>query len=189
MVKFISYYLIYMVAIIKNILRLLPFIISISGLFFSLITGHQLGIYFTLAELIFASGLNMLLKYLFIFIDPYNPQWLRPSPPTDGCGFFPSCTGNRVNLGGMPSGHAQSIMFSAIFWILYIWRKGNSSYTFSLISTLIILLISAVVIFSTVNEGCHNNLQVTIGGGFGVVSATLIYFLLENDQPHIFDFS
>src|SRR5687768_598129 len=96
---------------IRNIIRSLPYTISISGLFFSLITSNRLGIYFTLALLIFALGTNFLLKHIFMFINPQNPQWLRPSPPIDGCGIFPTYNDDKSNLGGMPSGDSQTIMF------------------------------------------------------------------------------
>lgn len=172
---------------IRNISRSLPYNISLSGLFFSLVTAHPLGLYFTLSQLIFALGINFVLKYLLMLINPQNPQWLRPSPPIDGCGTFPTHNNNFSNFGGMPSGHSQTIMFSAMFWILYIWRKGKTSLIWSFVSTLIILLISAVVMFSRINEGCHTGLQVTIGGILGSFFGTLIYFLLETNQPQIFN--
>ena len=129
----------------RNFARSLPYVIYSSAIFNTLITGNNLGLMFTLCGLIFSDGLNFLLKLLFNFIDPTKVKWMRPSSPPEGCGIFPVFNTTQSKMGGMPSGHSQMMAFTAIFWILYIWRHGKTTSLRSASSTIIILLLVLIV--------------------------------------------
>lgn len=169
----------------KNFTRSLPYVIYASSLLNSLITGHQLGIMFTLSGLI-SDGINILLKLLFNFIDPTKEKWMRPAPPADGCGIFPVFNTNQSKAGGMPSGHAQMVTFAALFWLLYIWRHGLTTSVRTLLSTVIIIGLATLTMYSRISEGCHTFEQVLVGGILGGILGTGSFFLLENNQPQLF---
>lgn len=175
-----------MSSILRNIARSSPYTIYLSGILVSLITGKPLAAIFTLSALIFGEGLNFILKHLFKAIGPNKTTWQRPSPPSDGCGIYPVC-GETQTTWGMPSGHAQVISFSAIFWILYMWRKGHASTIWTLTGTSLIIIIATLIMYSRILEGCHTLQQVIAGGIFGFVMGILCYFTLESYRPQWFE--
>src|SRR5439155_14101119 len=120
-------------------------------------------------------------------IGPNKVSWMRPSPPTDGCGIFPLCTEEGSKTWGMPSGHSQIISFASTFWILYLWRKGNSTILWAITATIIISILAALIMYSRIAEGCHNLEQVLVGCLFGSILGTSCYFILERNKPELFD--
>jgi membrane-associated phospholipid phosphatase len=173
--------------VVRNLARSSPSTIYISGLLVSIVTGKSLGVVFSLCALIFGGGLNFLLKMIFKMIGPEKISWMRPAPPSEGCGIFPVCTRQESITWGMPSGHSQIISFAAIFWILYLWRKAHTSRLWALTGTLIIMLVTALIMYSRILEGCHNLEQVLVGMLFGSILGGSCYFILERNKPELFD--
>lgn len=78
--------------------------------------------------------------------------------------------GIPYNIFGMPSGHAQSCLFSTTFVFLSI-KKYNSFFIY--------LLISFVTMYQRVEYKFHTRWQVIIGAIVGILVAYCMYYLLE----------
>jgi len=171
----------------RNIARSSPYTIYLSGLLVSIVTGKPLGAIFSLCAIIFGDGLNFILKFIFKKIGPNKTSWMRPSPPSDGCGIFSTCNAQGSHTWGMPSGHSQIISFAASFWILYLWRKSRTSLAWSIIGTIIISILAILIMYSRIAEGCHNLEQILVGSLFGTILGASCYFILERNKPQLFD--
>ena len=162
----------------RNLFRASPYIVYSSALLSSVITGNMIGVYFTVLCMVFGDVLNFALKEAFKAYDPYNLQWKRPNPPTDGCGIFGTCN-TTDSTWGMPSGHAQIISFALAFWLLYLWSSSSISKTTKYISSAILIVLALLIMRSRLVEGCHNILQVTTGSIIGLFFGMLSYYLVK----------
>ncbi|XWV26674.1 dolichyldiphosphatase [Tupanvirus soda lake] len=176
-----------LVNIPKNIARASPYIIYLSGLSSSVVTGKSIGAVFSLSAIIFGDGLNYVLKKIFKSIGPNNKSWMRPSIPPDGTGIFPSYSPSKTITWGMPSGHSQIVSYSAAFWILYLWKNSHAPTWWSVMGTGIISIISALIMYSRIATGCHNLQQVIVGSIFGSTFGIGSYYFLANKYPSLFN--
>jgi membrane-associated phospholipid phosphatase len=168
--------------LVQNLARSSPAIIAGSGVLATLITSQPLPLVFSVLSVIFGLLSNQYIKGIFKSIDPKRPEWLRPNPPSDGCGLFAECNRPIKAQIGMPSGHAQTIGFATAFWLMYIWRRQTGK----VYKTAIILVLAFLLIYSRVYEGCHSWLQVSVGTLIGSALGLISYLALERFVPNIF---
>lgn len=76
--------------------------------------------------------------------------------------------GILFDIYGMPSGHAQSVMFSTTFMYLVLKNK---------FITFLYFLISLITFYQRVEQNMHTLPQVLAGGLFGVCTGGLFYYL------------
>lgn len=171
----------------RNLARSSPYTIYSAGFLTSLVTGRPLGAIFSVSAIVLGDGCNFVLKKIFKSIDPSRKSWMRPSPPSDGCGIYPICSTLNTPTWGMPSGHSQIISFSSIFWSLYLWRKSGLSFQSCLIRTTLLTIISCLIMYSRISCGCHNLQQVLVGSGVGSLLGSGFYFILERCTPELFN--
>jgi membrane-associated phospholipid phosphatase len=127
---------------------------------------HNLFFYYTIGVFI-DNILNLILKGLF----------LQPRPNIDRKEFdlvlkhgkrFIFKDGMPYDLFGMPSGHAQSSLFSTVFIYLCL-RKNNIGYTY--------LAISLLTMLQRVVYNQHSILQVCVGAIIGCSTGYLFYYM------------
>lgn len=148
-----------------------PAIAIIGSLFATIISGDTLPAYYAISVMILDGILNKLLKMLFKRFFGRVKSFQRPNPPKEGCSIVP-CKQNCAPGFGMPSGHSQFAFYSATFWALYLWKQRDKIDTWQLYTSIAILYASAIWIASSrVLTGCHNLLQVTVGGLIGTALA------------------
>ena len=165
-----------------NYLILYPIIIIFSSIFYSIISQNIIGILFAIGLMI-DNIFNMLLKKLFSTFFPNFKLFLRPNPPKIGCSYIPKCNDTEISY-GMPSGHSQSTLTIAVFWILYILNNYEMN-IYRYLSIGLIIIISFMVLYSRIYIGCHNFLQVLIGSIIGTVYGIFLYkivnlYLIDN---------
>lgn len=174
-----------MLYILNNLARSSPITIYAAGLLVTLVTAHPLGLIYVGLSLI-SDLINLIIKYSLRLYDTNNKLWIRPNPPTTGCGLFPHCSiTNQIPTIGMPSGHSQMISFAFSFWIIYIWNS-NSKYMskkWKIGATIIFYLLSTLIMYSRVYEGCHTKLQVFVGYILGTIFGTAGYYIIYKWWP------
>jgi membrane-associated phospholipid phosphatase len=162
----------------RNILRSSPFTIIQASLLGSLVTGDKVGILFALGYYIFVEVFNRSLKNITFSNWPNYTPFMRPNMPKDGCNNY--ATINPEVGWGMPSGHSQGVCFAAVFWIMYVNKKTNLTKNKKMVLSTIIALLAIIVMYSRYIEGCHNPLQITVGGIIGSIIGYLFYKLINN---------
>lgn len=171
-----------------HLAKFLPVLIIISSFSFGLI-------FFNIKGLIFA-GLALLcniINFLFknYFFKPIYYYMQKSSLPIIGLGERPH---NHPRLDmlenyfsealsfGMPSGHSQSILFFATFWIMYILlefndKKSNNDIIYKCCSIIYLMIISIVVMYNRYYFRYHTIEQIIIGGIIGIGLGILAFYL------------
>jgi membrane-associated phospholipid phosphatase len=114
--------------------------------------------------------LNIVLKGLFKQPRPMDDERLFNIAIKNGKRFLMH-NGMPFDMFGMPSGHAQSVMYSTCFIFLVL----KNMYI-----TIFYLFISSITIFQRVFEKFHTIFQVIVGSIVGCLFAYLIYYLGNN---------
>lgn len=137
-----------------------PFILFVSTI--CLLWNHTMLVYY-LCGFFVNIILNIILKIII----------KDPRPSVDKSSFFLALKRNsnliKIDMLGMPSGHAQSVVYSTIF-IFLVLRQWIPFYLF----------ISLVTIYQRVNYRYHTILQVIIGSIIGSIFAYMVFFLAKN---------
>lgn len=100
-----------------------------------------------------------------------------------GCGAFPSTgatTGATSGKSrGMQSGHAQSMAFATIYWIMFLYYTDKKIKTVDTRNRLII----GSILIQRIHSKCHSLLQVIVGSIFGIISYILSNRISNIDFP------
>lgn len=161
---------------IYRVLQASPVLIYFANIFSFIITGEKVYLYFMFGLLFFYSLITPYLKVVAQHYFGDVEVFKRPNPPQEGCGTFADVTLPGSKSFGMPSGHAACSTFSAIFWTLYLLDDPTRIATLEII---VIWLLSFAVLWHRVATGCHNILQVSVGGLYGLLTGYLYYNLLK----------
>ena len=114
--------------------------------------------------------LNLLLKAIIKQPRPlHDPKVLKARVDLNNTNRFVYIV--PVDIFGMPSGHAQSALFSTCFVLLAL-RDVKI--------TLLFLLVSVLTIFQRVNNYFHSVIQVVVGTIVGIIFGFIIYYLANN---------
>jgi membrane-associated phospholipid phosphatase len=155
-----------------------PYFIMITTILALLLTNNKWCLYFLISYLILGEGMNHLEKYISKKIVGDKDPWVRPNPPETGCGIFNQCnTGSKTF--GFPSGHAQMVTFSAIFWSLYIQKYTLWSKEEKIVKISILWVLVGLICYSRVYIGCHNWIQIMGGSFFGILYGVLSFYAIE----------
>lgn len=165
---------------ILNILIAYPIIITVATIFFSIITYNPIGIYFAIGNIVLGFSANWFLKLLIKYLAPNWKLGMRPSQSHE-CGNFPICDKIIRKTWGMPSGHMQIATLASTFWILYLLDKKYRS-SFSII---ILAIIPFLVGYSRIYLGCHNLIQVIVGGIIGLIFGIILYWTIKKYNDNI----
>jgi len=84
---------------------------------------------------------------------------------------------------GFPSGHAQFLAFTAMFWTIYIYRSSSS---IKIAQIIILWVIALLVCYQRVYSGCHSILQVSVGSIIGALLGWGTYLLCNKISPSTF---
>lgn len=177
----------------RNLARSSPYTLYVAGLLSSLITGNRTGAVFAGTAIVLGDGLNALTKGSLKLIAPNYKPFLRPDPPSEGCGIYPKCPTApapdsiqiepepQQHTFGMPSGHSQIWALSVSFWLLYIWLVlDHLTLPYKISASALIVVMALLVMVSRVYEGCHTKLQVFVGMCIGLVLGTGAFFTLRH---------
>jgi membrane-associated phospholipid phosphatase len=176
--------------IIIQTLESLPMSIFIAGLFGSAVTLKPVGALFSSALLVNDIIITQTFKKIFRKLGSYNKDFdnigVRPNPPSHGCGLFRKCIHDDDETNhsyGFYSGHSSTMLFSLLFWTLYLWNHIESDseheQTIKIIISILFALVALSVLWSRVYIGCHSLIQVIVGSAVGAGLGTGFYFLLE----------
>ena len=156
-----------------------PYAIVICAVVVACVTRNKWSLYFLTTYILFAQLLNHALKWFLKKLFHGNPSFERPSPPTTGCGLFDNCSVSGSSTFGMPSGHAQSITFTAVFLTLFIQRQSNLNDKLKISYISVIWLLSLAICYSRFAIGCHSQLQIVMGMILGGIMGSASYFVAE----------
>ena len=83
---------------------------------------------------------------------------------------------------GMPSGHSQSVLFFATFWIMYILiefkdKKSNNDIIYKCSSIIYLMIVSIVVMYNGYYYRYHTIEQIMVGGVIGIGLGVLAFYL------------
>jgi len=156
-----------------------PYAIVVCAVVVSCITRNKWAFYFLATYILFAQILNHILKWFLKKLFQGNPVFERPSPPNTGCSLFDNCSASMSPTFGMPSGHSQSITFTAVFLTLFIQRQSNLNDTLKISYISVIWLLSLSVCYSRFAIGCHSQLQIAMGMLLGGMMGSASYFVAE----------
>lgn len=160
--------------IVQKMAQSSPYTIIICAVVVAAVTQNKWAFYFLVTYVLFAQLLNFGLKWILEKSFQGNPVFERPFPPQTGCGLFDICSASGSSTFGMPSGHAQSVMFTAVFLTLFIQRQTTLSDVVKLSYISVMWLLSVAICYSRVAIGCHTEMQVVtgmlLGGGLGAAS-------------------
>lgn len=167
-----------MLSTLSKILQAAPVLTYTFAILAYCIEGKRIYLYFLLGLFVLCTLLNSLLKMFFKRFFSNVDVFDRPNPPKSGCGCFSNDTyeENKSSF-GMPSGHAQMVFFFASFWTCYLHSK-NSNIS-EILRSIILWLFALMVSFQRIYSGCHNLLQIFVGGLIGIILGVL-YFNLIN---------
>ena len=134
--------------------------LPIFGLFYTLITGNIIGIYFFI--------MSVIVQFFVTFLKKLFSSYPFAVRPID----------NKLT-DGFPSGHSALALFFYIFWQIYIYEntKSHISTSFILRSTLLFLF-SISIVFSRVFYKFHSPLQAIVGSIIGIVFGLISYLLI-----------
>jgi len=177
-----------MLKFIVNIAKFIPVLITLASLSFGIMFFSLKGIIFALL-CIACNLINFFFKnYIF---KPLYYSMGRSSLPLLGQGERPhdhprldmleNYHSESISF-GMPSGHAQSILFYATFWIIYVLmefkdRKSNADIIYKCCSILYLMILVMIVIHNRYYFKYHTIEQIVIGGLFGIGLAFLAMFV------------
>jgi len=173
-IKIFGYYMGILINLFSEFGTYGPIILFFLSLFL-LWNNHNLFFYYTLGIFI-NTILNLILKSIF----------QQPRPSDDIQKFYLALNhgkkflfkdGIPYDIFGMPSGHAQSALYSTVFIYLSL-RQNNLLYFYSLFS---LLIITQRVVFKY-----HTIFQVIVGAVVGSVFSYFVYYLArEKIKGHI----
>ena len=136
-----------------------PFILMINSIYL-LWNKHNLIVYYVIG-LFFNSLLNYLLKGIIKQPRPLENEKLINLALNNGR-FF------SYDIYGMPSGHAQSSLYSTIFiWLVF---KNKNILT-------LYLLLTLLTIYNRINTQSHTMLQVIVGAIIGTLFGYSIFYI------------
>jgi len=83
---------------------------------------------------------------------------------------------------GMPSGHSQSVLFFATFWIMYILiefkdKKSNNDIIYKCSSIIYLMIVSIVVMYNRYYYRYHTIEQIMVGGVIRIGLGVLAFYL------------
>ncbi|AYV81870.1 MAG: dolichyldiphosphatase [Harvfovirus sp.] len=166
-----------------EIIDYVPYGIISSGFFVTIVTGYPLGAIFS-SSLLLSGLFNYMLKEIFAYFFHGDDLIMRPKGnKTTNCDELSVIETNDL---GMPSGHAQIMAFSAIFWTLYILKYSEIPYDQKVLFIMIIFFLTLIVLFQRVETNCHSVLQVAIGCLVGFLSGWLVFVLLDKNYSYLF---
>ncbi len=170
----------------NNIFKVLPPTLLIFIFIFGLLFNNYVSLFLTIGY-IFTNLFNYLCKnYIFkLFCYITNTSCARPDNAKN-CGSFDfddnlSGIVPEPTTSGMPSGHAQTIAFVAMFLIIHIFKNVNylSPRRKKLSYFLLIFFIVYMDFTRTYVFGCHTVLQVIVGNLISIFIAFFYYKLVE----------
>lgn len=152
-----------------------PYVIGFCGVIMALFAKSPIAYQFVVTYLVIGVFTNWIIKEILKLFFSGHPAFERPTPPPTGCGVFDDCAQKKKTnrTFGMPSGHAQSIAFAAMFATMYILQ--NDTYSRKVVWIAGVWLFAAFVMWSRVHIGCHTTLQVVVGGLIGALFGYLCY--------------
>ena len=166
--------------LLMNIGRSFPLIIIIGHIFGYFITYDYNHYLIFLIAYIINEIINILLKYIIKEKRPSNRGYIDGNVST-GCGIFPSNYKLSKSF-GMPSGHAQSVSFTAIMYTLYLYNNStheNRAHYYEYISICVIWLTVCIVCWSRIKIKCHSPIQVFFGSTLGILIGFITYYILS----------
>lgn len=148
-----------------------PYVIGFLGVVMALFVKSPIAYQFVVTYLVIGVFSNWIIKEILKLFFTGHPAFERPTPPSTGCGIFDNCGDKKktTRTFGMPSGHAQSIAFAAMFATLYVLQ--NNAYTNKVVYIAGFWLFALFVMWSRVHIGCHTTLQVVVGALIGAIFA------------------
>jgi membrane-associated phospholipid phosphatase len=164
-----------------NIAQSSPYLIIVSVLLSLLVSQGSVKwpLYFLCFYIVFGEIGNFLTKRLFRHVFPTEQLFLRPSPPSTGCGVFSDCGAGGSRTYGFPSGHAQLTSLAAMFWSLYVYYQTSLSTTQKIIRISIMWVLAGLVWYSRVHIGCHNWIQISGGVVMGSLFGFLAFYIVK----------
>lgn len=151
----------------ENILSATPVLIyasSIYSLFF--VEDKKIQLLFIIGLFLLNTLLNPILKNISFYFFKDNEIFQRPNPPKQGCGCFANLEMNGSKSFGFPSGHAQIVAFTAMFYTLYFGFDPK---------ILFFWIYGILVCIQRINIGCHNLFQVFGGSIIGIILAIVYH--------------
>uniref|UniRef100_A0A6C0EM81 Phosphatidic acid phosphatase type 2/haloperoxidase domain-containing protein n=1 Tax=viral metagenome TaxID=1070528 RepID=A0A6C0EM81_9ZZZZ len=168
---------------LSGIAASMPMIIGGGSLLAGLVGNSKLAIYFTLGVFLQDKILNTFILKKLIFGNMKGNWKYRPSNiPCEGCGLFADCSlCGKDKLAvkrhiGMPSGHSQTMCFSATFWTMYMLKKHSKSGII-----IAIWLLALIIMIDRMRRNCHTMFQVTVGAVIGVALGYSYWLLVEKE--------
>ena len=171
-----------------HLAKFVPILIILASFSFGLM-------FFNIKGLIFA-GLALLcniINFFFknYFFKPIYYSMQRSSLPLLGLGERPhdhprldmleNYYSEAVSF-GMPSGHSQSVLFFATFWIMYILiefkdKKSNNDIIYKCSSIIYLMIVCIVVMYNRYYFRYHTIEQIMVGGVIGIGLGVLAFYL------------
>ena len=162
---------------ISNFLKVSPLLIITAAFSSAFINNNKVSTKFLIYVLLIGI-LNYLLKMFTHKITGDVHPWIRPNPPSEGCGLFNNCKHLETTefSFGFPSGHAQTLSFTAMFWTLYLIKNEKNLYL-QYTKIALLWLFCFIVCYSRISLGCHNLLQIMGGFIIGSSLGFLLFYL------------
>lgn len=155
-----------------------PYVIGFMAVIMALFVKSPIAYQFAVTYLVIGVFSNWIIKEILKLFFAGHPAFERPTPPPTGCGIFDDCKNTKTKRTfGMPSGHAQSIAFAAMFATLYLLQANDFSNKGIYIA--VIWLFALYVMWSRVYIGCHTTLQVIVGA---LIGALFGYFCFKTTR-------
>jgi membrane-associated phospholipid phosphatase len=120
------------------------------------------------------SILNIILKGIIQQPRPFEDKTQFNAAIKNGKHFIFKDTGIPFDIFGMPSGHAQSCLYSTGFIFLTLKRRDIFSFY---------ILISLITIYQRIHDNLHNIIQIFVGAAIGILfSYGMYYFANQNTK-------
>ena len=91
-----------------------------------------------------------------------------------GCSKIPK--GRKSRSYGLPSGHSHEVVFTAMFWSLYLYFQSRHTHSKKIWYISLLWILAFLVMIQRIVSGCHNRVQVQLGSSLGLLSGALAYF-------------
>lgn len=154
----------------SNILSATPVLIYASSIYSLLfVDDKKTQLLFIIGLFLLNTLLNPILKDISFYFFKDNEMFQRPNPPKEGCGCFANLKMDGSKSFGFPSGHAQIVAFTAMFYTLYFGFCYKS---------LFMWIYFLIVCSQRIYIGCHNIFQVIGGSVIGTILGYFYYQLI-----------